>query len=224
MKTERALTQLRGHVSGVTGTGCTLSPGNVGRPEINIDSGGQDEQAHSRADRTSPQPVDGRSMPSRMAMISGHTAPDPATALGTAEPHEPRFIYAIGALDRSVRRRLGEVLEPFSLTIAEYTALSLLRRRGGYSNAELAKKALVSPQAMNEVIRSLERRHILERTPSTLHGSILNTFLTESGRELLERCDTVVDRMESSMLEGIPGDARTQVITHILQCIHNLQS
>jgi hypothetical protein len=53
----------------------------------------------------------------------------------------PRFSYAVGTLDRSIRRSLGAVLRPFDVTVAEYTALSLIERRDGYSNAELARPA-----------------------------------------------------------------------------------
>ena len=140
-----------------------------------------------------------------------------------SEPTEPRFIYAIGALDRTIRRQLGGALEPFSLTIAEYTALSLLRRDGGHSNAELARRALVSPQAMNEVIQSLERRQIIRRRPSETHGSILSTYLTAAGRELLARCDLAVDAMEETMLAGVTTATARQTVSLLLACVRNLQ-
>jgi DNA-binding MarR family transcriptional regulator len=145
---------------------------------------------------------------------------------GQPEPDdgpEPRFIYAVGALDRIIRRRLATILQPFSVTVAEYTTLSLVKRRDGYSNADLSKRAFVSPQAMNEVIRSLEERRLLARTPSTTHGSVLNTYLTASGRDLLGRCDTAVDRLEQAMLEGVPAGASTDVMPLLLQCARNLR-
>lgn len=159
--------------------------------------------------------------------MKGKPALDSATVstgeVSSGDAEGPRFVYAVGALDRAVRRRLGVVLGSFSLTLPEYTALSLLRRRGGYSNAELAKGALVSPQAMNEVIKSLEERRILERTPSTSHGSVLNTFLTEAGRELLNRCDIEVDAMERAMLDGISADDAKETISLLMRCVRNLR-
>ena len=130
---------------------------------------------------------------------------------------EPRFIYAVGALDRSIRRKLVTILEPFHLTIADYTALSLIQRRTGYSNAQLARRAFVSPQAMNQVLQSLDARKLIERKPSDSHGSVLNVFLTPAGRETLDLCDAAVDTLEKTMLERIPADLRAQSTALMLE-------
>jgi DNA-binding MarR family transcriptional regulator len=129
----------------------------------------------------------------------------------------PRFSYAVGALDRSLRRSLVSILRPFELTVAEYTVLSLISRRGGYSNAQLARRSFVSPQAMHEMISSLEQRGLLERPPSESHGSMRHTHLTKQGRDLLDRCNVSVDEMEEAMLEGVPSETRAEVITLLLE-------
>lgn len=135
----------------------------------------------------------------------------------------PRFSYAVGALDRSLRRSLVAILRPFELTVAEYTALSLIRRRGGYSNAQLARRSFVSPQAMHEMISSLEKRGLLEREPSESHRSMRHTHLSAKGRDLLDRCNVAVDEMEEGMLEGVSPDRRAEVITLLLRSARNLR-
>lgn len=136
---------------------------------------------------------------------------------------EPRFSYAVATLERSIRRSLGAVLRPFELTVAEYTALSLIRRRDGYSNAELARRSFVSPQAMHEMISSLEERGLLERAPSRSHRSMRHTHLTEKGRGLLDRCNTAVDAMEEVMLAGVTKGQRSEVIDLLRQSARNLR-
>lgn len=135
----------------------------------------------------------------------------------------PRFSYVVGTLDRSIRRSLGTVLRPFELTVAEYTALSLISRRGGYSNAQLARRSFVSPQAMHEMVSSLEGRGLLERPPSESHGSIRHTHLTKSGRDLLDRCNVAVDEMEEAMLAGVSEKRRAEVIAVLLESARNLR-
>jgi DNA-binding MarR family transcriptional regulator len=135
----------------------------------------------------------------------------------------PRFGYAVGTLDRSIRRSLGAVLRPFGLTWAEYTALSLISRRGGYSNAQLARRSFVSPQAMHEMISSLENRRLLEREPSESHRSMRHTHLTGEGRDLLDRCNVAVDKMEEAMLEGVTLETRAKVISLLLESARNLR-
>ncbi len=141
-----------------------------------------------------------------------------------ASGDEPRFSYAVGMLDRSIRRTLTAVLRPFGVTVPEYTVLSLIRRRDGYSNAQLARRSLVSPQAMNEVIRSLEDRDLVLREPSPAHKAIRHTYLTEEGRRLLDDCDAAVDGMEAVMLEGIPQGERTRAIAMLLRCADELRT
>ncbi|HUF95974.1 MAG TPA: MarR family transcriptional regulator [Acidimicrobiia bacterium] len=135
----------------------------------------------------------------------------------------PRFSYAVGVLDRSIRRSLGAVLRLFELTVAEYTALSLISRRDGYSNAELARRSFVSPQAMHEMISSLEGRGLLERAPSRSHRSIRHTHLTDKGRDLLERCNVAVDEMEEEMLAGVSPGRRAEMINILRECARNLR-
>jgi DNA-binding MarR family transcriptional regulator len=107
--------------------------------------------------------------------------------------------------------------------VAEFTALSLISRRGGYSNAQLARRSFVSPQAMHEMISSLESRGLLERAPSDSHRSIRHTHLTKRGRDLLDRCNVAVDEMEEAMLEGVPQERRDVVIALLLQSARNLR-
>lgn len=137
---------------------------------------------------------------------------------------EPRFSYAVGMLDRSIRRTLAAVLRPFGVTVPEYTVLSLIRRRDGYSNAQLARRSLVSPQAMNEVIRSLEDRDLVLREPSPAHKAIRHTYLTEEGIALLDDCDAAVDGMEAVMLEDIPQGERSRAIAMLLRCAEVLRT
>ncbi len=135
----------------------------------------------------------------------------------------PRFSYAVGTLDRSIRRSLGAVLRPFGLTVAEYTALSLIDLRGGYSNAQLARRSFVSPQAMHEMIGSLEQRGLIDRPQSESHGSMRHTHLTQQGHDLLERCNVAVDAMEMVMLGDVASEHQTEVIALLLECARNLR-
>lgn len=140
------------------------------------------------------------------------------------EAEGPRFGYAVATLERSIRRGLGAILRPYDLTVAEYTALSLISRRDGYSNAQLARRSFVSPQAMHEMVTSLERRGLLERAPSESHRSMRHTHMTTKGRELLEQCNVAVDEMEEAMLDGISPPSRSEVIALLLDAARRLRN
>lgn len=123
------------------------------------------------------------------------TAPD--------QPGTPTLLYLIGRVDRVVRRRIDEVVGSYGLSVSQYTTLSVLARRSGLSNAQLARRALVSPQSMNEVLLALERRGLVRRKAHPDHGRILQARLTAKGRRLLDACDTGVRDVESRMMSGL---------------------
>ena len=63
--------------------------------------------------------------------------------------------YLIGRADRIISTHLEAALQGSGLSLPEFTALSVLATRPGLSNARLARRSLVTPQAMHKVIRSL---------------------------------------------------------------------
>lgn len=124
-------------------------------------------------------------------------------------PHsEPRISYLIGRLDRALRRRLDRVLGPQGLTVRQYTTLSVLRSRTGLSNAQLARRSLMTPQSMNEVLAGLVERGLVARTPASDHGRVIRTELTVAGVAALEACDEAVDLLETEMLAELRPEER----------------
>jgi DNA-binding MarR family transcriptional regulator len=119
----------------------------------------------------------------------------------------PTLLYLVGRMDRVVRRHIHDVVKARGLSVNQYTTLSVLNRRSGLSNAQLARRALVSPQSMNEVLLTLERRGLVRRRAHPDHGRILQARLTPKGRRLLDACDAGVHQVEARMLgELSPGE------------------
>ena len=77
------------------------------------------------------------------------------------------------------------MVKAHGLSVNQYTTLSVLDRRSGLSNAQLARRSLVSPQSMNEVLLTLEERGLVRRRAHPDHGRILQARLTAKGRRSL---------------------------------------
>jgi DNA-binding MarR family transcriptional regulator len=122
---------------------------------------------------------------------------------GSNQSGGPTLLYLIGRIDRVVRRHIDEVVRAHGLSVNQYTTLSVLQRRSGLSNAQLARRALVSPQSMNEVLLALERRGLVRRRAHPDHGRILQTRLTAKGRRLLAACDAGVRQIEARMMSDL---------------------
>jgi DNA-binding MarR family transcriptional regulator len=136
----------------------------------------------------------------------------------------PRLSYVVGRLDRALRQELDRRLEPFGLRWPEYTALSILRRTTGLSNAQLARRTYVTPQSMIEVISQLERERYLERAPSADNARILKSRVTRKGRRALAACDEAVDEMERTMLAGVPEERRAELVEQLIGCVQALHA
>jgi len=140
-----------------------------------------------------------------------------------AGPVQSRIAYTVGRLDRAVRQRLGEVTSPFGLTVAQYTALSVLASRGSLSNAQLARRSFVTPQAMNEIVAAMAEKEFVARAPDARHGRIVRISLTRKGGQVLRHCDTGARRVEEEMLAGVSRTKRATLLTLLGKCVASLE-
>jgi DNA-binding MarR family transcriptional regulator len=131
---------------------------------------------------------------------------------------EPRLSYVIGRLDRVLSRRLTAAVEPIGLTLPTYTALSVLRAQDGLSNAQLARRSLVTPQSMSEVLTLLVDQGYVRRRAEPGHGRVIRTELTKAGSRALERCDRAVDDVEREMLGDLDADEAMTLRGVLIRC------
>ena len=136
---------------------------------------------------------------------------------------EPRVSYAVGRLERLLRRRLGAAVEPAGLTLPAYTALSVLRVQDGLSNAQLARRSLVTPQSMSEVLALLVEQGYVRRRAAPGHGRVIRSELTAAGKRALERCDRAVDAVEREMLGDLDVDDAANLRDVLLRCARALE-
>jgi DNA-binding MarR family transcriptional regulator len=134
----------------------------------------------------------------------------------------PRVSYLVGRFDRLLRRRLGSALAGHGISLPEYTALSVLSARSGLSNAQLARRSLITPQAANEVLTRLEERKLVRRGADPKHGRVRPAALTAAGRRLLAQADGAVDTVEREMLAGIGGAERRALRDALALAVRNL--
>jgi DNA-binding MarR family transcriptional regulator len=103
------------------------------------------------------------------------------------------------------------VLEPLELTFPQYVCMRILSRRPGQSNAELARDVMVSPQAMNIVVRGLQERGLVTRPATVTSGRSLPAELTREGRALLARTNEGIGAAEQRVLGGLSESDRREL-------------
>jgi DNA-binding MarR family transcriptional regulator len=111
-----------------------------------------------------------------------------------------RTFYLVKRLETEAGMALDRALADHDVTGGQYLILSLVSREGGRSSAELARRAYITPQSMNEVIAALEHKGYIRRTENPDNRRILQVGLTREGRRLLTSCDKAVDLAETAFL------------------------
>lgn len=136
---------------------------------------------------------------------------------------EPRISYVVARLERAVRRGINERVRPYGLTTLQYTTLSVLgRRRDGLSNAQLARRSFMTPQAMGEVIEALEGAGLIKRNRHPNHRRVFPATLTAKGRRVLSACDEAVGEMEEEMMRDLSASERASLLEALKSCVRSL--
>lgn len=113
-----------------------------------------------------------------------------------------RTFYLIWRADLIIYQRLDKILRPTRLTVAQYTVMSILGRRGWSSSAQLSRRVGVSPQTMFRVISELERRKLVRRRSDEGDRRALGISLTQKGARLLASCERRVASLEAEMFRS----------------------
>jgi DNA-binding MarR family transcriptional regulator len=135
----------------------------------------------------------------------------------------PSFIYLLGRVDHGVRRQLAKRVARWDLSVAQFTTLSVLRARPGLSNAQLARRALSSPQSINGVLAELETRGLILRRADPDHRRILRTRLTTEGARIIRAAEAAVNALQEDLLDGVAPEAREAVVQALLRCMEHLR-
>ncbi|MGW2089438.1 MarR family winged helix-turn-helix transcriptional regulator [Streptomyces sp. NPDC001880] len=109
--------------------------------------------------------------------------------------------------------------EAAGVTVAQYTALFALADNPGIPGAALARTCLVTPQAMAAVLKHLEERGLVVRTAHPWHRKMLETRLTEAGRETLRLADEQAVRIERRLAEEFAPEERDTLRGLLARCV-----
>ncbi|MFD4524048.1 MarR family winged helix-turn-helix transcriptional regulator [Streptomyces sp. NPDC058470] len=104
-------------------------------------------------------------------------------------PPEDRLGLDIKRAEQELIAAKSAAVKTVGLTVPQYAALLGLNGSPGISAAALARACLVTPQAMNVVLKNLHERGLVARTPHPWHGNVLHTQLTREGIEAFEAAD-----------------------------------
>jgi DNA-binding MarR family transcriptional regulator len=148
--------------------------------------------------------------------------------MGAIDEPEPRTEemsgYLIKRAQAAIHVRLEEIVSAHGLGIAQLVVLSFLAETPGLANADLARRAFVTPQSMNEVLKQLESTGLVERRKNLANARILNAYLTRPGTRKWRAVNSQVRELEARLLSGLASDERQILNRALLTIIDNVTS
>jgi DNA-binding MarR family transcriptional regulator len=104
-----------------------------------------------------------------------------------------------------VRRRLTETVEPFGITLQQFNVLRILRGGGdaGVATLEVANRMVEQAPGITRLLDRLEAKALVrrQRCPKDRRQNLC--WITEAGRELLERVDEPAVRASEACMAGL---------------------
>jgi DNA-binding MarR family transcriptional regulator len=133
-----------------------------------------------------------------------------------------RVGYLIKRAQTVLHDAMADALGSHDLTVTQFAVLTALDEEPGLSNADLARRAFVTPQSMHAVLQELERLQFVVRRPHPQHRRVLQAELTEAGRRTLKSANNSVNAVEEQMLRKLSGSARSRLASALSSCIDSL--
>jgi DNA-binding MarR family transcriptional regulator len=133
-----------------------------------------------------------------------------------------RVGYLIKRAQMVLHDAMVDALGSHDVTVTQFAVLTALDEEPGLSNADLARRAFVTPQSMHAVLQELERLQLIVRRPHPQHRRVLQVALTEAGRGTLTSAANAVNALEEQMLRRLPSPARSRLASALSSCIDSL--
>ncbi len=116
-------------------------------------------------------------------------------------------------------RAVDAVVRDHGVSVSQWAVLRRLADYPGLSGAELARMMLVSPQATQQALTTLDQMGLVERKPDEHHGRIIRASLTVEGRRVAERCWTDALQVERDLLAPFSEAERTTFLDLLLRYV-----
>lgn len=140
----------------------------------------------------------------------------------TSMPVEERIGSHIKRAEQALLAAKNDAVKGAAVTVPQYTVLLWLAEKPGISAAGLARLCGVTPPTMNTVLKNLQERGLIERTPHELHGNVLETRLTDEGRAVMEVADEGAVAVERSLAQEFTREERELLIRLLVRCAQRL--
>lgn len=139
-------------------------------------------------------------------------------------PPELTIPHLLKNLHHSVRQAVDEAfrVEGIEMSFAHFLALLTLHLEPGVAGAEIARRAFVTAQTMNTILRRLERDGDIKRRPHPSNARADSWFITKIGQDRLDRAKVIGKAVWIRMLSVLRPTEIVQMQDMLERCIGGL--
>ncbi len=131
--------------------------------------------------------------------------------------------YMLKQAQHALRLRMDRLLLSENLTMAQYVALSLIEASPKITNAEIARKAFVTPQTMHRIVTDIESAGLASTSVHPTNRRVVPRSLTGRGKKLVTYAHRVAAQVEREMLRGFTARDLKQLADFLQRATDNLQ-
>jgi DNA-binding MarR family transcriptional regulator len=131
--------------------------------------------------------------------------------------------YVLKQAQHALRIRMDRLLQAENLTMAQYVALSLIEASPRITNAEIARRAFVTPQTMHRIVTDVESAGLVGASADPKNKRLVLRSLTDRGRKVIAYAHEVATTVEQQMLRGFTQKDRQQFAHYLQNAIENLE-
>ncbi|HEU4976322.1 MAG TPA: MarR family transcriptional regulator [Baekduia sp.] len=134
-----------------------------------------------------------------------------------------RLGYLLRQAQQAMHGAIEQEVREYGLTAPQFSLMSALRHEPGVSVTELAQNSMLTQQTTSEIVRLLEAKGFVERSPDPSDRRIGRLQLTEAGRKSLLAADRRVRRVEERVLADVPEADRERLTALLVGCARVLR-
>jgi DNA-binding MarR family transcriptional regulator len=143
----------------------------------------------------------------------GGLEPTPLTEPSADAQDPPRSVgFTISTTGYAIARRFREVLAPLGLEPKDFALLRTVATSPGVTQQAIGERMGVKPSRMVAFVDALEQRGLLERRQNPDDRRARELFLTDQGRELLQRAFATAVEHERLLTSDLNEDEREQLM------------